>query len=375
MKIAVNVRFLLKDKMEGIGVFTRETFKRLVAVHPEHTFYFIFDRKPEMDFLFGDNVIPVVARPQARHPVLWYIWFKFSVPRILKKIKPDIFISTDGFLPLKNTIPALAVIHDIGFEQYPETVPFLVRKYYRYFFPKYAKKATRIATVSEFTANNISEKYGIDPGKIDVIYNGADESFGPLSPELKAEVKDKLTGGAEYFIYVGALHPRKNIENLLHAYDLFRQNVPGNIKMVITGRKAWRTGSIDEIYKKMKFREDVIFTGRISDGQLKLYLGSAFALTYLSFFEGFGLPLVEAFYCKVPVITSNCTSLPEAGGNAALYADPFNVTEIAEKMHEMTKPETHHALILNTQNMKQKYTWNKTANLLWDSVLKTVNKK
>ena len=375
MKIAVNVRFLVKDKLEGIGVFTFEALKQLVIKHPEHRFYFIFDRPFSPEFIFADNIIPVVAFPPARHPFLWFIWFEFSLPRILKKIKAEIFISADGFLPLNLKIPSLAIIHDIAFEHYPETVPGLVRKYYHYFFPRFAQKADRIATVSDFTKTDICLRYGINPEKIDVIYNGADDSFQPLTEEQKSKVKNELTGGKDYFIYIGALHPRKNIENLLKAYDIFRDNYHGNIRLVIAGRKAWKTAGIEETYRKMTFRDDVIFTGRIPDNLLKLYLGSALALTYVSFFEGFGLPLIEAYYCHVPAITSNCTSLPEAGGDAALYADPFVPAEIAAQMLKMTENETRNILIANTFKFRQKYNWNRTSDLLWDSIQKTFNNK
>lgn len=142
---------LLKDKMEGIGYFSSETLKRMVSQHPEHTFLFIFDRQFHRDFIFSENIIPVVAFPPARHPFLWYWWFEFSIPKILKRYQPDVFLSPDGYLSLRDKTPALPVIHDINFKHYPADLPFLFSKYYNHYFPLFAKKAQRIATVSEFS--------------------------------------------------------------------------------------------------------------------------------------------------------------------------------------------------------------------------------
>jgi glycosyltransferase involved in cell wall biosynthesis len=177
MKIAVNTRLLLKDKMEGIGWFTYETLKRITASHPEIEFIFIFDRKPSQDFIFSENVQAVVAHPQSRHPILWYLFFEFGVYRVLKKHKPDLFLSPDGWLSLRSNTPQLAVIHDLNFEKHPEFVPFLVRKYYLYFFPRFAKKARRLTTVSEYSKKDIVSRYGVDEDKVDVVYNGVNDVF------------------------------------------------------------------------------------------------------------------------------------------------------------------------------------------------------
>lgn len=373
MKIAVNTRFLIKDSLEGIGVFTYEIFKRLTKKHPEHTFYFIFDRIPDSEFIFSDNIVPVVIGPPARHPVLWYLWFEFSVKKILRKIKPDIFISPDGFIPLDCSCRTIAVFHDIAFEHYPQDVPFAVRKYYLYFFPKFAQKATRIVTVSEFSKKDICDTYGISENKIDVVFNGAGETFAALDEAQKINIKREISENREYFFYVGALHARKNINNLLKGYDLFRSKSNSDIKLVIAGRKAWKTRSINTIFRKMTYRKDVIFTGRISGEKLRDFIGAAYALTYLSYFEGFGLPLVEAFYCDVPAITSNCSALPEIAGKAALLADPFDINDIASKMKLIAEDKSvRNSLIENAKLVRQKFNWDKTADLLWLSVLQTI---
>ncbi len=195
MLIAVNTRLLLKDKLEGIGWFTYESLKRITKNHPEHQFLFLFDRPFAEEFIFSDNVSPIVVGPQSRHPFLWYWWFEQSLPKILHKQEPDLFLSPDGFLPLSYTATAgskpckfLPVIHDLHFEHYPQDIPFLARKYFQKYFPKYAKKANRIATVSEYSKQDISKLYKISIDKIDVVYDGANEAYKPaplLNPPLK----------------------------------------------------------------------------------------------------------------------------------------------------------------------------------------------
>src|SRR3989304_8480792 len=145
---AVNTRLLLKNKLEGIGWFAYESLKRITQQHKEHKFIFIFDRKYDEEFIFSDNITPVVVGPKTRHAFLWYYWFEFQIPKVLKKHKADLFLSPDGFLSLCTDVKSLNVIHDLNFEHYPNDVPYFARRFYKNNFPKYAQKAKRIATVS-----------------------------------------------------------------------------------------------------------------------------------------------------------------------------------------------------------------------------------
>ena len=171
MEIVINTRFLVKDKLEGIGRFTFETIKRICQNHPEHTFYLCFDRLYDKEFIFSDNVKPLIIPFQARHPLLWRYWFHTQIPRVLNKLQPDVFVSTDGFTPLETNTPIVNVIHDLNFEHNPHHLPKGVRNYYLKYFPKYARISTRIATVSEFSKQDIAKTYGISNDKIDVVYN------------------------------------------------------------------------------------------------------------------------------------------------------------------------------------------------------------
>lgn len=366
MKIAVNTRLLLKDRLEGIGWFTFESLKRITQNHPEHEFIFIFDRKYSDEFIFSKNITPVVTGPQARHPFLFYTWFEYSVPRVIKKHKADLFLSTDGFSTLSTKVPVVDVIHDINFAHYPKDLPYLSSKYYNYYFPKFARSATRIATVSEYSKLDMIKTWGIEPEKIDVVYNGSNSFYRPLQHNEIVNTKAKYTTGKDYFIFIGALHPRKNVSRLLQAFDTFKKSSGSDMKLLIVGRKMFKTAEMQHAFSSMKYKDEVVFTGRLSPDELCLVLGSAFALTFVPYFEGFGIPLVEAMNCDVPVITSNITSMPEISGNAALHVDPFSVDSISKGMLEITgNTEKRLKLIVEARVQREKFSWDKTAEKLW----------
>jgi glycosyltransferase involved in cell wall biosynthesis len=369
MRIAVNTRLLLKGKLEGIGWFTFETLKRITRNHPEHQFIFIFDRPYSDEFIFSDNITPVVIGPPARHPFLFYLWFDYQIPRILKKYKADLFLSPDGYLSLRTEVPQLAVIHDISFVHRPGDLPWLKGWYYNYFFPRFARKAKRIATVSFYSKEDITRSFKVDYDKIDVVYDGINERFRPATDEEKEAVWQKYTGGVPYFLFVGALHPRKNIAGLLRSFDAFKSIATNDIKLLVVGGEMHKTGEIFETWENMRYKDEVVFTGRVSTSELIQIFGAAHALAYVPFFEGFGIPIAEAMSSGVPVICSNTTSMPEVGGSAVLYADPCKIEQITEAMQKVAfDAGLRNELIEKGIEQKKKFSWDETARLLWMSV-------
>ncbi len=374
MRIAVNTRLLLPGRLEGIGWFTYETLKRIVTRHKEHEFIFLFDREFSDEFIFSDNIKPVVIPPQARHPVLWYIYFEYSLALALLKHKPDLFLSPDGWLSLNTRINSLPVIHDLNFFHYPEFIPWHVRKYYKYFFPRFINKATRIATVSEYTKKDIVKRFEYDPQKIDVVYNGANEIYQPMDNNARADIQNHYSQGCPYFLFVGLIHPRKNLANLIRAFEMFKQSHNSNFKLLVVGSKKWWTSNVQEALEKAKNRNDIIFTGRLEIDVLRKITASAFALAYPSYFEGFGIPLLEAFFSDVPVITSKTSSMPEVAGNAALYVNPHSPESIYKAMTKLfLDGGLRNDLIEKGRIQKAKFSWDKTADKLWGSILKCMD--
>ncbi len=369
MVIAVNTRLLQKGKLEGIGWFTRETLLRITRNHPDHQFIFIFDRPYDEEFIFSDNIIPVVVPPATRHPVLWYWWFQVQVPRVLKKYKVDLFLSPDGYLSLTTKVKQLAVIHDINFAHRPQDLPWITAKYYNYFFPKFSRKAKRLATVSYYSKEDIVRTYKLDPEKVDVVYNGVNTLYTPTSEGEQIKTREKYTSGDPYFLYIGSLHPRKNICGLLRAYDAFRTTVEKPIKLVITGSGMFKTREIEKTYEGMRHKDGVIFTGRLSTEDLHQVLGAALSLTFVPYFEGFGIPVIEGMSAGIPVICSNTTSLPEVGGNAVLYSDPYEVSQIKDAMVRVAEDaDLRNELIVKGREQLKKFSWDKTAEQLWGSI-------
>ncbi|HTM92518.1 MAG TPA: glycosyltransferase family 1 protein [Flavisolibacter sp.] len=373
MIIAINTRFLLNE-LEGYGNFIQELFRALVKDHPEHQFYFLFDRPFDQKYVFSSNVHPVIVSPPARHPVLWKYWYDVKIPLALKKIKADVFVSPDGYCSLTTKTPQCLVVHDLGFLYHSEAykkshVSFLKRN-----TPKYLNKAKSIVTVSQFSKDDILKHYKIEAAKIDVVYNGVKDIFRPLSFDEKDAVKEKYTEGKEYFLYLGEIQPRKNLVSLLKAFSIFKKRLQSSMKLVIAGRLAWKNEEFLQLIQTYKYRSDVILTGYIPEEELPSLIGTAYALVYPSFFEGFGVPVVEAMKCEVPVLTSEKTSMQEVAGEAGLYFNPNDHTDIADKMMLVYKDENlRKQLIEKGKLIAGRYNWKTSAELFWQSILKAVN--
>jgi glycosyltransferase involved in cell wall biosynthesis len=371
MIIAVNTRLLLQDRMEGIGRFSCETLRIITQKHPEHKFVFIFDRKFSPDFIFSGNITPVVSFPQARHPVLWYAFFEWGVPSVLKKYRADLFLSPDGWLSLRSKTKSMAVIHDLNFFHFPEFIPWHIQQYYAYYFPRFISKAHRIATVSEFTRNDIISRFRYDNSRIDVVYNGANDIFKPVSEPDQNTTRKKYAGNCPYFLFTGLIHPRKNLTNLIRAFKQFKQSANSDVKLLIVGSRKWWTEDMQKAYENSAFREEIIFTGRVDDESLHMIMGSALALVYASHFEGFGIPILEAMYCDTPIITSETSSMPEVGGNAVLYVNPQSVESIKNAMLSIYRDtDLRIKLIEKSRIRRQQFTWEKTADKLWQGIEK-----
>ncbi|MBX3101179.1 MAG: glycosyltransferase family 4 protein [Bacteroidetes bacterium] len=365
--IAVNTRLLLPGKLEGIGRFGWEVLQLLVKDHPQVQFHFLFDRPWDPQFIPGPNVTPHVLYPQARPPLPYWMFFEWAVPYALRRIKPAVFFSPDGYLSLSARIPQVPVMHDIAYMHYPEYVDRAHRWHYHRYFPRYARKAAHILTVSEYSRQDIAHTFNVPADKITVCHNGSARVFHPLPEPARQEVRQQYAQGHPYFLYVGSIHPRKNLENVLRAYELFREQVDQPHRLVLTGRKAWDFENVIRFYGQMRFRDEVIFTGFVPDAELNRLLNGALALSYVSVFEGFGLPLLEAMHAETAVITSNTSSMPEVAADAALRVSPAEPQAIARAMVQVaTQPLLRDSLIQKGILRREVYSWQRTAAICWE---------
>ena len=360
--------------MEGISRFTFEIMKRVTADNKEHTFLFFFDRPFDPQFVFSDNVIPVVLFPPARHPVLWYWYFEFAIPRALKKYNADLFISTDGWISLRTPVKTIQVLHDLHFVNSPESLPFLTKKYYQHFFPKFIRKANRIVTVSEFSRGEISRTYEIQENNLDVVPNSSRDEYRPLSIEEISEIQKKYSKGCPYFLFIGPIHPRKNPEKIIEAFLKYKERTGGVEKLIITGSAMWRNfGAINKSLLANS-ESEIIFTGYLPDDELFKVTAGSYCLLYISLYEGFGIPILEAQSCGVPVITSDCSAMPEVAGGAAILVNPAEADSITEAMIKIKNdPDLQNELIRKGKSNLQRYSWDNSSKKFWTIIEKMLN--
>jgi glycosyltransferase involved in cell wall biosynthesis len=363
MKVAINCRNLTAPKLEGFGNYTFEIVSRWIESHPEVEFLLIYDRKPQHFLPRLQNVKECVIPPATRHPILYFIWFEFQLTRLLRREKVDLFFSPDGYSSLGSKVKKVITIHDLNFEHNPKDLPFVVRNYLRCFFPKFARKADHILTVSAYSKNDIVKAYAIDPSKISVVYNAPNPIYAPVSESEKQAVRIEYTKGKPFFLFVGSLHPRKNVQRLLEAFSML-DNPPADL--VIVGKKMWKN---TDIQLPEKNQAQVHFVGYLDKEKLAKVMGSALALTYVPYFEGFGIPMVEAMACGTPLIAANATCLPEIAGDAALYCDPFSIKDIHAAMEQLLNDgELRETLKQKGLERVKNFSWDKAAKEAWEKL-------
>lgn len=362
MRIAINAIFLQNNPMEGYGHYTAEVIQRIIESHPEDEFLLLYDRPWENDFTDRSNVTHLLVTPAARHPLSFTYWYDVKATAAVKRWKADVWFQPYGFCSLTSSIPQVLMIHDLAFKHYPQYISWYQRLYYRWFTAAFIRKAKKLVTVSDFSKNDIIKTYRIAENKIMVIPGAARTGFIPLAWEEKQAVKDGYADGKEYFLFVGGIHPRKNLLNLLKAFSHFKKWQQSSMKLLVAGRLAWQYDDLLEKIKTYKYREDVVLLGYLSDTQLQKLVGAAYALVYPSWFEGFGLPIVEAMQAGVPVICSNTSSMPEVAEVAAVFTDPSNPDAIGKEMLALYRNEgIRNAFIERGLQRAQVFSWNQTA--------------
>ncbi len=284
-----------------------------------------------------------------------------ALPGLLKKLSPHIVIEPAHFGPfnLPKRIKRVTVIHDLTPIKFPQFHKFYSQLLQRLFLPGILKRADLIVTNSKNTKNDVIAYSPQAKDKTAFIHLGKDEMFKPIKD---ISVLTKYGIQQPYFLFVGTIEPRKNLISLLAAFEQFKQKNQTNHKLLIVGGKGWKSRRFFKKLKNHPFRSEIILPGYLLREELPVFFSLAEAFIYPSFYEGFGFPVLEAMACGTPVITSKSSSLPEVGGEAALYFDPYNVSELVEKMELLTESDDlRKEMIERGFQQAAKFSWEKYA--------------
>jgi glycosyltransferase involved in cell wall biosynthesis len=228
--------------------------------------------------------------------------------------------------------PVVATVHDLSFEHLPETFKRRSRVQLRLTVRRTARRAAQLIVPSEYTRRDILKSYGVDPARVSVVPLAAAPHFRPVEDARElARVRARYRIGGEYVLAVGSIQPRKNLARLVRAYSgLIRERGRSNLpQLVLVGKSAWLYGETLRAVEEQGVRDSTILPGYVSEADLPALYSGALCFAYPSYFEGFGLPPLEAMSCGAAVVTGNLTSLPEVVGDAALTVDPFDTDELA----------------------------------------------
>jgi glycosyltransferase involved in cell wall biosynthesis len=273
-------------------------------------------------------------------------------------------------LPLLHPHRSVVTVHDLGFLYHPEAHTLSQNLYLRWSTRHNARAATRILADSEATRRDLVHHYSIPDSKIAVVYPGRDETLAPVAePALRSAVRARYGLADPYLLYVGTLHPRKNLVRLVQAFgSLLRSLRDGprtpmaGLQLVLAGQRGWLYDDILAQVRKLDLSDHVVLTGYIPDADLPALLSGALAFVFPSLYEGFGLPLLEAMACGTPVICSNASSLPEVAGDAALLVDPRDTEALADALARLVVDEgLRRELVERGFRQMQRFSWRRCA--------------
>ncbi len=366
MIIAVNSRYINGEPAGDENIMTA-TLIRLAERYTEHSFFFIFDRPYPKDLNLPANVEPVIMGPTTASSLRLQYWLNYKIPILLRKHKADIMVSLDGTCSLRTKKPQCIVVNNLA---YLDTKTWLSRIYKKN-MPAYLAKAKSIVTVSDQLRSTLSEKYKIAEGVIDVIKPGIADVFKLLDWDAKERIKEKYSDGKAYFLFSGPIKENSNLINLLKAFTFFKKRQKSNMLLLIAGKPG---EAFKKEFRSYRLRDEVKLLEDLSSSELAAVTGAAYSMVYPSVNAAIALPPLQAMQCAVPVISSRTDGLVPVYGNAALYIDPLNFNDIAEKMMLVYKDETKAKELTSAGTaLVRQYSLDDAVSQLMRSILKAFN--
>ncbi|MDR0412070.1 MAG: glycosyltransferase family 4 protein [Treponema sp.] len=382
MNIAFNIQPLLSDTKTGVGYAEEHLVKALIAQNASDTFFLEFFSQFEknvekVNFYLKENVRTSICSffywelyrlISALFP-LPYWWFF--------RTKADVAHFFNFIVPPGVKGKKIVTIHDLAFRRFPETVRAKTKYMLKWGLAKAIKRADRIIAVSEWTKREILRFYRYPAERIDVVYNGVDPCVyrTMLDPMDIERVRKRRCIPESYILYLGTIEPRKNLERLIKAYSLLKSKHPDSPALVLAGKKGWCYERIIQAYEESAARESIIWIGYVAEEEKPFLLAGAIFFCFPSLYEGFGMPILEAFACGTPVLTANNSSLAEIAGDAAFFVDALSIQDICDKLEQM------YINVDVRANLRQKglervkqFSWEKSAEKL-HSIYETVLKE
>jgi glycosyltransferase involved in cell wall biosynthesis len=343
-------------------------------VKPDHRFSIYLKEKPRDDLPTKTNSWQYNVFGPSK------LWTQFALPLNLytRFPRPNVFLSLTHYAPRFSPVPTVVSIMDLAFIHFPELFKQSDLYQLRNWTAYSVKNAKKVITISNSSKNDIIKTYKVPESKVAVVYPGLKQIIS-LQPHVYSmnELKSKYGLSENYLLFVGTLQPRKNITKLIEAFAKVTQHekTPKDIQLVIVGKKGWLYEEILATPQRVHVEDKVKFLDFVSDDDLNILYKHAICYILPSLYEGFGLPVLEAMKHDCPVITSNISSMPEAGGDAALYVDPKDTDDIAEKIMKLiVHKDLRKELIDKGKKQLAKFSWEKTAKETLE-ILEEVGKK
>lgn len=355
MKIGIDCRTI--NDPSGVGTYTRELVRNLLKIdkHNEYVLFFFAEFSEVAEFERPNVVIKYF--PPIRHKkYLPIIYSHFLISQTIRKEKLGACLFPANIIPLGYFGKSVVTIHDLAVYKLPELFPDKIINFDRKIVvPASLRKAAKIVAVSNSTKNDIIGLFKIKDEKIVMIYEGA--------PSVKVLSQTKIN--RPYFLFLGTIEPRKNIERLIKSFTNFVQADRWRGELVLAGRNGWKNNEVFELIKKSNKamgRGAIKYLDYVAETDKPKLYGESLAFVFPSLYEGFGLPVLEAMSYGVPVITSNNSSLPEVAGGAAILVDPLNVKQITEALRRLaTDVKFRQSMIEKGRKKSQEFTWEAAA--------------
>lgn len=373
MKIGIDIRCLAEGKRTGVEEYTLSLLHHLFAMDQKNQYLLFLNLASEPKFelaQFAKYKNVSVKRFRIPNKLLNFCFWYFHWPHVDKMLGGvDVFFMPNlNFVGLSKKTKFILTIHDLSFELYPETFSLKRRLWHHFVNPaRLCKMADKIIAISESSKSDVISLYAVPKTKIQKIYNGASDDFLQMNrnDQRLIDVKEKYHLPFNFIFFLGTIEPRKNISALVRAFDQLKSlNNPylNKYKLVIAGAKGWKTEGILAEMRKAKFTKDIIYTNLIINEDKPAVYNLAALFVYPSFFEGFGLPVLEAMKCSLPVITSNVSALPEVVGNAGIMIDPDKPAELFLAMKELLLDrKLTEKMVANGRWQAFKFSWRSAA--------------